>query len=149
MIMPTSSLHYSMDSSEHGERATSRTTLVTKVTSALSNGRTERRPNALINGIPNCTMIQVRTWQFKERLTGTNLPVSMEDAYMCGNDSLAQEARTGIHDDCFLASDTDYGTWQDSAVDKPRMSNHSTFTIFGGEMCNPGSNRNDCPIALQ
>lgn len=105
--------------------------------------------NALINGVPNCTMIQVRTWQFKERLTGTNLPVSMEDAYMCGNDSLAQEARTGIHDDCFLASDTDYGTWQDSAVDKPRMSNHSTFTIFGGETCNPNNNRTHCPIALQ
>ena len=105
--------------------------------------------SALVNGVPKCTMIQVRTWQFKEQLTGTNLPVSTDDAYMCGNDSVAQEARTGIHNDCFLASDTDYGTWLDSAVDKPRMSNHSTFTIFGGETCNPSSSRNDCPIALQ
>ena len=105
--------------------------------------------NALINGVPECTMIQVRTWQFKSSLIGTSLPVTSDEAYTCGNSSSASEARTGLHDDCFLASETDFGTWLDSAVDKPRMSDQSRFTIFGGETCFPTSNRNACPTALQ
>ena len=105
--------------------------------------------DALLNGVPECTMIQVRTWQFKEHLTGTSLPVAMENAYTCGNDSVASEARTGLHNDCFLASNTDFGTWTNSAVDRPRMSEQSKFSIFGGETCNPNSSRNACPIAVQ
>ena len=105
--------------------------------------------NALINGVLKCTMIQVRTWQYKASLTGTSLPVTAEKAYTCGNSSDASEARTGLHNDCFLASETDFGTWVDSAVDKPRMSDQSQFSIFGGETCNPNSSRNACPTALQ
>ena len=105
--------------------------------------------DALINGVPECTMIQVRTWQFKASLTGTSLPVTSDKAYTCGNNSNAREARTGLHNDCFLASETDFGTWLDSAVDKPRMSDQSRFSVFGGETCNPSSERNACPIALQ
>lgn len=105
--------------------------------------------NALIDGVPECTMIQVRTWQFKSSLTGTSLPVTSDKAYTCGNSSNASEARTGLHDDCFLASETDFGTWLDSAVDKPRMSDQSQFSIFGGETCFPNSSRNACPTALQ
>ena len=107
--------------------------------------------DALLNSVPECAMIQVRTWQFKVHLTGTALPVAPENAYMCGNGSeaAAGEARTGLHNDCFLASDTDFGTWIDSSVDKPRMSEQSRYTVYGGETCNPSSSRNDCPIALQ
>ena len=104
--------------------------------------------NALLNSVPECTMIQVRTWTFKEHLTGTSTPVSMSDAYTCGNDSSASNARTGIHNDCFLASETDYGTWTNTAVDTPRMSAQSKYSVFGGETCNPGSDRNACPIAM-
>ncbi len=105
--------------------------------------------NALLSSFPECTMIQVRTWQFKERLTGTSVPVPPEEAYSCGNCSVAVESRTGIHNDCFLASETDYGTWTDSAVDRPPMGEHSLYTVFGGETCNPTSSRNACPIALE
>ena len=105
--------------------------------------------DALINGVPECVMIQVRTWQFKSSLTGTSLPVTSDKAHTCGNSSNAIEARTGLHDDCFLASETDFGTWLVSAVDKPRMSGQSQFAVFGGETCNPGSERNACPTALQ
>ena len=54
--------------------------------------------NALINGVPECVMIQVRTWQFKSSLTGTSLPVTSDKAHTCGNSSNAIEARTGLHD---------------------------------------------------
>ena len=105
--------------------------------------------DALINSVPECTMIQVHTWQFKESLTGTQLPITMENAYTCGNGSIASEARTGLHNDCFLASDTDFGTWMNSTVDRPRMSEQSKFSLFGGETCNPNSNRSTCPTAVQ
>jgi len=104
--------------------------------------------NALLNSVPECVMVQVRTWTFKERLTGTSMPVSMSDAYRCGNDSVASNARTGLHDDCFLASENDFGTWTNPAVDRPRMNEQSEYSIFGGETCNPSSDRNACPIAL-
>ena len=105
--------------------------------------------SALISNFPECSMIQVRTWQYKASLTGTSLPVAHGKAYTCGNDSSASEARTGLHNDCFLASETDFGTWVDSAVDKLRMSYQSQFTVFGGETCNPDSARNACQTALQ
>ena len=105
--------------------------------------------DALLSSLAECTMVQVRTWQFKEHLTGTSLPVTREDAYMCGNDSAASSARSGLHNDCFLASDTDYGTWINSAVDRPRMSNQSQYSIYGGETCNPSSDRTSCFTALQ
>ena len=76
------------------------------------------------------------------------MPVSMTDAYSCGNDSIASNARTGLHDDCFLASENDFGTWTNSAVDRPRMNEQSEYSIFGGETCNPSSGRNACPIAM-
>lgn len=105
--------------------------------------------NALLNSIPECTMIQLRTWQFKEQLTGSNLPVGRENAYTCGNGSAASTSRSGLHNDCFLASDTDSGTWVNSMTDRPRMSVQSQYSIYGGETCNPNSARISCSIALQ
>ena len=107
--------------------------------------------NALLDSTTKCSLLQVRTWNFKTRLTGTSTPISMQEAYTCGNSSrnVAGNARTGIHNDCFLASETDFGTWDDSDVDKPLFSEHSRYTIVGGETCNPSSSRNACPIALQ
>ena len=76
------------------------------------------------------------------------MPVSTTDAYSCGNDSIASNAHTGLHDDCFLANENDFGTWTNSAVDRPRMNEQSKYSIFGGETCNPSSGRNACPIAM-
>ena len=104
--------------------------------------------DVIISTVPECIMVPVRTWAFKEKLTGSSMPVSIDDAYTCGNDSIARNARTGIHDDCFLASETDYGTWTNSTVDRPLISSHSQYTIFGGETCNPDSDRNACPVAV-
>ncbi len=103
--------------------------------------------DALLANFPACTMIQVRTWPYKEQSTGTSNPVTSEEAYKCGSNNT--NSRTGIHDDCFLASETDFGTWVNSAVDKPRMSEHSLYTVFGGETCYPNSTRNACPTALE
>ena len=115
-----------------------------------NNNKTDKGVyDALVEGIPDCVMIQVRRWQYKETLTGSSLPIDVGNAYTCGNSSEASQARTGIHNDCFLGSETDFGTWKDSTVDRPRMSAHSKYTIFGGETCNTSSNRNNCSMAVE
>ena len=90
--------------------------------------------NAMLNHFPKCRMLQVRTWLFKQTLTGIDQPVQLDNAFMLINDS-SGNSRTGIHDDCFLASETDRGTWVDSAVDKPLLSQHTQYTMMGGESC--------------
>lgn len=51
----------------------------------------------------------------------------------------AKIARIGVHDDCFLASDTDVGTYSDDPVVRARqrrfVAKQSATTIFGGETC--------------
>ena len=90
--------------------------------------------NAILDNFPKCRMLQVRTWPSKQILTGMEQPVQLDNAFMLINDS-SGNSRTGIHDDCFLASETDQGTWLDSAVDKPLLSQHTRYTMMGGESC--------------
>ena len=71
--------------------------------------------NAILDNFPKCRMLQVRTWSSKQILTGMEQPVQLDNAFMLINDS-SGNSRTGIHDDCFLASETDQGTWLDSAL---------------------------------
>lgn len=53
----------------------------------------------------------------------------------------AKIARIGVHDDCFLASDTDVGTYSDDPVVRARqrrfVAKQSATTMFGGETCFP------------
>jgi hypothetical protein len=51
-------------------------------------------------------------------------------------------ARVGSHQDCFLGSDTDVGTWgrtgNNVETDKDRMAERARFVAVGGETCAPG-----------
>lgn len=50
-------------------------------------------------------------------------------------------SRSGIHNDCFLASATDVGTFSDNAATRNQQRNYTMalakVTPFGGETCNP------------
>jgi hypothetical protein len=46
-------------------------------------------------------------------------------------------ARVGFHNDCFLASPDDYGTYQNIAVEKEYISKEALFVPTGGETCPP------------
>jgi hypothetical protein len=57
--------------------------------------------------------------------------------------------RTGFHDDCFLASDTDVGTYDDQLDVREAQRNYTDalgdLAPFGGETCNPADDPNPRP----
>lgn len=64
------------------------------------------------------------------------------------------QARTGHHNDCFLASEDDWGTYYDDdgslkiEVWKTYLAQMTRFVPMSGETCNPNPPRSDCVSAL-
>ena len=104
---------------------------------------------ALLDALPEERMTQVRYVRQKQILFGTGMEpedaLDFETAY-----SGAPVARTGIHNDCFLASPTDYGTFDAAtlAADQAYLARDSRFTPVGGETCNPNPPRSECASTL-
>ncbi len=104
----------------------------------------------LLNHTPAERMIAVRYPYFKQQLfTGDGKDyerVDVTNAY-----SGTPVARIGHHNDCFLASETDYGTYerggQTRAEETAYLAAETLYTLFGGETCNPHP-LNDCQRAL-
>ncbi len=93
--------------------------------------------------LPTDRMVQVRTPMYKKAIYDRTTPLRPEEAYMGTN-----FARTGHHNDCFLASSTDYGTYADVVRDKIYLADDTRFTTMGGETCNPNPPRSECGTAL-
>ena len=53
------------------------------------------------------------------------------------------------HNDCFVSSADDYGTYDDTAVEKPYLAADTRYTMMGGETCNPSPPYSDCPHSIQ
>lgn len=112
---------------------------------------------ALLDALPKDRMVQVRTPQFKQRFVfGPRAPVSSpaiteKDAFN-GTD----KARIGLHNDCFLASADDYGTFYNygnssstrgpaNEVLRKYFEAESRYAAVGGETCDDAfSPQNDC-----
>ncbi len=112
---------------------------------------------ALLDALPAGRMIQVRTPQMKQRYVyGVNAPTSSEALSEQDAFSGADAARIGFHNDCFLSSPDDYGTFDDygnSATPRAAaygvLHNYAAldgqFTAVGGETCDDTySPQNDC-----
>ncbi|MFI6513727.1 DUF4832 domain-containing protein [Streptosporangium sp. NPDC050855] len=95
----------------------------------------------LLSVLPKTRMVQLRTPKFKRTLYSTN-PVSSSQAH----DGSAL-ARLGHHNDCFLASPDDYGTYENTAVEYPYLQADTAYVAMGGETCAPNPPRSDCPTA--
>jgi hypothetical protein len=113
--------------------------------------------SALLNALPDDRMVQVRTPQIKQRFVGgpqapvTTSAMTEKEAF-----SQSKAARIGFHNDCFLASADDYGTFYDygNSVSKRGPANEllrryfdadSRYTAVGGETCDDTfSPQNDC-----
>lgn len=80
---------------------------------------------------PNRT-IQLRTPEYKQQFLQRNTPMSFEEAFK-GTDI----ARIGHHNDCFMASSTDYGTYRNPETDKSYLNRECLFVPIGGETCPP------------
>jgi Domain of unknown function (DUF4832)/Domain of unknown function (DUF4874) len=112
---------------------------------------------ALLDALPADRMIQVRTPQQKQRyIYGPTAPVSIsgmtdKEAY-----TKTDNARIGFHNDCFVSSPDDYGTYEDygnsssprsisTGILRDYFMNDSKFTAVGGETCDDSySPFNDC-----
>lgn len=112
---------------------------------------------ALLDAVPEHIMVQVRYPQLKQRVvyginaTVSSLPLQETEAF-----TDAEKARLGFHNDCFLASADDFGTYEDYGnSSSPRTSANTTlrkyfaddsrYVVVGGETCSDGySPQNDC-----
>lgn len=95
--------------------------------------------NALIAAIPN-RYVQVR------------YPANIIEMYP--NPADAAKARVAHHNDCFLSSNTDVGTYErDGTItierDQKYLAELTRFTPMSGETCAPNPPRSECTIAIQ
>lgn len=98
--------------------------------------------NALLNNLPANRAVQVRYPAFKMSAYSTT-PVA---SYYVTSGSVL--VRIGHHNDCFLATDNDYGTYDNTAVEFPYLEADSRYTPVGGETCLLNSPRTDCASAI-
>lgn len=88
----------------------------------------------ILDALPSNRMVQVRTPKFKQEIFENVNPIPPDSAFM-----ETYYTRTGHHNDCFLASWDDYGTYTDTTAEKQYLSEDCLFVPMGGETCNPSS----------
>ncbi len=97
---------------------------------------------ALLDALPDERFVQVRTPSYKQAVTGVATPLGADTAY---GDSLG--ARVGHHNDCFLATDTDMGTYSGES-DREYLALDTLYAPMGGETCRPYAPHSLCENAL-
>lgn len=117
---------------------------------------------ALLAAMPADRMVQVRYPQFKQRfMFGVNSPLSSAPLAELAAFTMTDESRIGFHNDCFLASANDFGTFEDYGNSStPRASDgavlntlrdymkaDSRYVVVGGETCSDDYALNDCEPA--
>ncbi|MEQ8580372.1 MAG: DUF4832 domain-containing protein [Marinoscillum sp.] len=110
---------------------------------ALANQK--RIVTKLLEVIPSEIKIQLRTPRQKRDVFGEQTAMTDEIGY-----SDAAIARVGHHNDCFMASDNDYGTYDNPTTDKNYISQEAFYVPTGGETCPPsGVDAADCEEARE
>lgn len=99
--------------------------------------------NALLAAVPSNRMIQVRTPAIKRALVGINTALTDSQAF-----TQTSVSRIGQHNDCFLADQTDAGTYENIDVDKSYLEQETKYTPMGGETCQVNKLRCTCAVAL-
>lgn len=99
--------------------------------------------DALLDAMPENRMVQLRTPKFKRTMYRTQ---SLDASEAYNEDSLS---RLGHHNDCFLASPNDYGTYENLNVEYPYLSEETNYTVMGGETCEVNEPRSGCTTALE
>lgn len=115
---------------------------------------------ALLTALPSSRMIQVRYPQFKQKYVyGIDAPVSSAALTAAQAFTGTDQARIGLHNDCFISSANDAGTYDDYGTSSsPRQgatsvlrsftSADNQFVAVGGETCDDTySPQNNCETA--
>ena len=103
--------------------------------------------SALLKALPPTRMIQLRYPTDLIRMFPD--PLNEQTAF-----STSEQARIGHHNDCFLKSDTDEGTYEREGTntrtsDQKYLAQSTRFTVVGGETCGENPPRTDCETTLK
>ncbi len=93
--------------------------------------------------LPERRAVVVRTPSYKRNIFNYSQALTPDSAF-----SGSYRARTGAHNDCFLASSTDYGTYGNIEQDKTFLNLDNRYVPQGGETCNPSA-YSGCENALK
>ncbi len=98
---------------------------------------------ALVDAVPTSRSVQLRYPPYKRALYGA--PLTTADAF-----GVTRAARIGHHNDCFVSSDDDVGTYPTDQIDFYRdyVGADSAFVPTGGETCAVSPPRSECASAL-
>ncbi len=107
---------------------------------------------ALLDAVPTDRMVQVRYPQMKQKAVyGAGASTSAAALSLAQAHQGTTISRIGFHNDCFLASPADFGTFTnyDTNTDeimtlKSYKTNDSKFVAVGGETCFINEPRDDC-----
>ena len=98
--------------------------------------------NAMLAALPSNRMIQIRYPNMKQKICNV---VSALPPTIAFNEST--RSRIGHHNDCFLSSNTDVGTYQNVTTEYPYMEQETKYVPMGGESCAVFSSRTNCTTA--
>jgi hypothetical protein len=99
--------------------------------------------NALLDALPTSRMVQVRTPMYKAAIFGEN---ALSDANAFDG---SHRSRVGHHNDCFLASESDMGTYASPVPTWEAFTAADTkYVPMGGETCAVSSRTADPAVAL-
>jgi hypothetical protein len=103
---------------------------------------------ALLKALPQDRMVVLRYPEHKMDIFGSRGNLSAAEAF--GSDP---RARVGFHNDCFLASDDDWGTYFKNAPEtvqaqKAWLARETRYVVMGGETCNLCARSADCKQAI-
>jgi hypothetical protein len=98
---------------------------------------------ALLDALPATRTVQLRYPPYKQEMYGG--PLSPAQAFRG-----SYAARVGHHNDCFLASETDMGTYREGEQErwKQYLAADTQFVPMGGETCALSPPRTDCVTAV-
>jgi hypothetical protein len=103
---------------------------------------------ALHEALPASRAVVVRTPKYKRDIFQRTSAITASEAF-----SGSAHARTGHLNDCFLASDDDFGTYvpfDPAAITEQRayIAADTQFVPMSGETCNVNPPRSDCAVAM-
>lgn len=101
--------------------------------------------NAILAELPADRMTQIRTPTEKGAIYGDS-PLTLADAW-----TSTAAARIGHHNDCFVSSEDDVGTYPSDEVEmwKNYVAQETLYTPMGGETCDPFPARSSCEPTLE
>lgn len=104
-----------------------------------------RLVTALLDALPESRQIALRTPEFKMRMYNLSLKDTLTAAIAHDGSALS---RLAGHNDCFGASENDWGTFDNVTSDRKFWKADSRYSIMGGETCNV-SNYCTCVYSLR